>query len=391
MAAVIVKTERAKKLRNFYPWVYADELEDIQGDPKAGDITQVLDSRGEWIGQAFYSPSSHIRARIISLDETEKINRAFIERRFVLAVARRKGRINGTNAQRLIHGEADQIPGLVVDRFADSLVIQIRNAGIEKLKDQIVRALKQVYEPRDIYERSDTQARLEEDLPPRVGPVFGETPAEISIYEDDVHFVVNPRAGQKTGFYLDQRDNRRLLHSLSGKESRLLDMYSYTGGFSLHAARAGATTLAVDKDRFALERLENSARLNGLVDKIGARWGEAEQVLKELADEQRTYTHIVLDPPTLAKHKNDVPPVKQLFTRLVTGVLDLLEPNGIIFLSSCAFHITASDLIESARIAAGDRGRRAEVLLISYQPADHPWILQIPESLYLKTLVLRVA
>lgn len=391
MAVVIVKTDRAKKLRNFYPWIYGDELEDVQGEANAGDVVQVRDSRGAWIGLAFYSPSSHIRARMLSFDSAEKVDRAFFERRFESAIARRNGRIAGTNAQRLIHAEADQVPGLIVDRYADSLVLQVRNAGIENAMDQVIRALKRLYQPHDIYERSDTQARLEENLPPRVGAVFGETPEEISIYEDDVQFLVNPRAGQKTGFYLDQRDNRRLLRSICGEGSRLLDAFSYTGGFSLHAGRAGASTLAVDKDRFALERLENSARLNGLENKIGVRWGEAEEVLKELAYERRSFSHIVLDPPTLAKHKNDVPPVKQSFTRFVTGAMDLLEPNGIIFLSSCAFHISANDLIEAARIAAGDQGRRAELLTITYQPADHPWILQIPETLYLKTLILRVA
>lgn len=395
MTIVVVKPERVKKLQNQYPWLYADEIAEIRGDAHAGELVEIRDARGDFIARAFFSPTSHIAARIITYDASEKINRAFFERRFEQALARRVHAIVNTNALRLVHGEADQLPGLVVDRFADTLVVQFRNAGVENFRKEILQALKKIFPAQGAYERSDTQARREEGLELRVGVLYGDVPNEISIFEDDVEFFVNPQAGQKTGFYLDQRDNRRLLRTMvmgsgAAQPSRVLDVFSYTGAFSLHAAKAGAHALAVDKDQVALQQLEANARRNNLSERVGARWGDAEKVLAQLVQERRSFSHIVLDPPTLAKHKNEVPPAKQLFTRLTTDALRLLEPNGILFLSTCAYHISVNDLIEVSRIAAGDVSRRASVITVTYQPADHPWILQIPETLYLKTLVLRV-
>lgn len=390
MTIVVPKADRVKKLKNRYPWLYADEIAEIQGEASAGEIVQVRDTRGDFIGSAFFSPTSHIAARLLSFDPAEKINRAFFEARFERAWARRQSTILNTDALRLIHAEADHLPGLIVDRFADTLVVQFRNAGVERLRSEIVRALKKVFPSQGAYERSDTQARLEEGLELQSGLLYGTVPDEIVIHEDDVALGVNPHAGQKTGFYLDQRDNRRLLRTMVGQGSRVLDVFSYTGGFALHAARAGAQALAVDKDKDALQQLEANARLNNLDGRVGARWGDAEKLLDALVSEKRTFTHIVLDPPTLAKHKNDVPPAKQLFTRLTTNALRLLEPEGTLFLSTCAYHISVNDLIEVSRIAAGDVARRVRVVTVTYQPADHPWILQIPETLYLKTLVLQV-
>lgn len=395
MTIVVVAPERVKKLQNQYPWLYADEIAEIRGDAHAGELVEIRDARGDFIARAFFSPTSHIAARIITYDASEKINRAFFERRFEQALARRVHAIVNTNALRLVHGEADQLPGLVVDRFAETLVVQFRNAGVENFRKEILQALKKIFPAQGAYERSDTQARREEGLELRVGVLYGDVPNEISIFEDDVEFFVNPLAGQKTGFYLDQRDNRRLLRTMvmgsgAAQPSRVLDVFSYTGAFSLHAAKAGAHALAVDKDQVALQQLEANARRNNLSERVGARWGDAEKVLAQLVQERRSFSHIVLDPPTLAKHKNEVPPAKQLFTRLTTDALRLLEPNGVLFLSTCAYHISVNDLIEVSRIAAGDVSRRASVITVTYQPTDHPWILQIPETLYLKTLVLRV-
>ncbi len=389
MASIQVKPDRVRKLRNQYPWLYADEIAEIQGDPQPGDVVQLQDTRGEFIASAFFNPTSHIAARVLTLDPREEIHRAFFERRLEQAAARRQA-VSGTNALRLVHGEADGLPGLVVDRFADTLVVQFRNPGVEKMRRELIQAFKRVLPSRGAYERSDTQARAEEGLPPVTGVLYGEVPEEALIREDDVEYLVNPRAGQKTGFYLDQRDNRRLLRSMVGEGSRLLDVFSYTGGFALHAARGGATALAVDKDQEALRLLEVNADRNGVANRVGARWGDAEQVLVELGYEKRSFTHIVLDPPTLAKHKNQVQPAKQLLTRLVTNALTLLETNGTLFLSTCAYHITVNDLLEVARLAAEQHGRRTRVVTVTYQPADHPWILQIPETLYLKTIVLGV-
>lgn len=390
MTQVIVKPDRVKKLRNQYPWLYADEVLEIQGEARAGEIVELRDTRGDFIARAFFNPTSHIAARIITYEANEKINRAFFEKRLQAALARRANAIHNTNALRLVHAEADQLPGLVIDRFGDVLVAQFRNAGVEQSRQEIILALKKIFPAQGAYERSDTQARMEEGLEARVGLLYGDVPNEIEIFEDDIRFGVSPHAGQKTGFYLDQRDNRRLLRTMVNTSCRVLDVYSYSGAFSIHAAKAGAHALAVDKDPTALQQLEANARTNNLSERVGARWGDAENVLEQLVQEKRKFTHIILDPPTLAKHKNDVPFAKQLFTRLTTRALNLLESNGTLFLATCAYHISVNDLIEVSRIAASDVARRASVVTVTYQPADHPWILQIPETLYLKTLVLRV-
>ncbi|MGB8644106.1 MAG: class I SAM-dependent rRNA methyltransferase [Anaerolineae bacterium] len=389
MATVILNVDREHKVRNFYPWVYQHEVQAVEGEAAPGDVVQVKSARGQLLGRAFYNPSSHIPLRMLTLDPEEAIHRAFFEQRLAAAIARRQGRIGNTDAVRLVYAEADALPGLVVDSLAGHLVLQIRNHGMERARDEIVRALKRLLSPPGIYERSDMQAREEEGMAPYTGLLWGQVPERLEIFEDDIRFEVSIRAGQKTGFYMDQRDNRRLLRSLVKPGDRVLDVYSYTGGFGLHAARAGAQVLAVDKDGEALQLLEANARRNGLADRVGARWGDAIEVLGHLARENRRFTHIVLDPPTLAKHKNDVPRVKGLFTEMMTGALRALDPGGLVLLSTCAYHISPDDLIESARMAANDLHRRLEVLTITYQPADHPWIIQLPETLYLKTVVLK--
>jgi 23S rRNA (cytosine1962-C5)-methyltransferase len=388
MSTVILKPEKEKKLRNFYPWVFADEVNSVEGAPQPGEVVVVEDARGVKVGRAFFNPKSHIPVRMLTLDAQQVIDRGFFEEKLVAAGRRREGRVSGTNAMRLVHAEADGLPGLVVDRFAETLVIQVRNPGIERMEPEIVRALKHVFAPAGIYERSDMQAREEEGMKQRAGLAFGQVPDVIEIYEDDIRFQLDVRIGQKTGFYLDQRDNRRLFRSILGTEAQVLDVFSYTGAFSLHAARAGATALAVDKDAEALRLLESTARLNGLSGRIGARWGDALEVLGNLAREGRAFSHVVLDPPTLAKHKNDVPRVKQLYSQMVSAALRVMESGGCLLLSTCAYHLSAEDLIESARRAASEAHRRCEVLALTHQPVDHPWVLQIPETLYLKSLIL---
>jgi 23S rRNA (cytosine1962-C5)-methyltransferase len=241
------------------------------------------------------------------------------------------------------------------------------------------------------YERSDTAERAKEGLPERTGPLWGEAPDPVEFAEDGLRFRFSPSRGQKTGFYLDQRDNRRRVAALVGEGSRLLDLYSYTGGFSLQAAARGATCLAVDKDPVALGALEEGARLNDLGPRVGVRLGDALGVLDTLVREGRRFTHAVVDPPTLAKRKDEVTAAKRLFTLVTRNVLRMLEPGGHLVVSTCAYHLKLEDLLEATRFAGGDAGRRLEVLDVTFQPPDHPWVLQIPESLYLKTLFLRAA
>ncbi len=389
MQSVTLKPSIEQRVRNFYLLVRRDEIESVSGVPQAGEVVRVLDARGRFVAQGFYNARSHIPLRVLALDE-RALDANFFRGRIRAAIARRAGRVTNTNAWRVVNGESDELPGLIVDKFADVLVAQIRNAGMERQKSVLVGVLAEELRPRGIYERSDVDARSEEGLDPQVGVLWGDAPTALDVTEDDVCFVVNLAQGQKTGFYLDQRDNRRRLRSMVRDGDRVLDVYSYVGAFGLHAARAGATVLCVDKDANALALAEQAAKRNDLSSRVGVRWGDALDVLQSLCEEQRTFTHVVLDPPTLVKRKEDVARTKRLFVEMGAHAMRLLEANGILFWSSCAFYLSANDLLDVARKAANISQRRVEVLDVTYQPADHPWILQIAETLYLKTVIMRV-
>lgn len=385
---ITLKPSAEQRLFNFYPSVRRDDIQDAQGEPQAGELVRVLDARGNFVAQGFYNAHSHIPLRVLTLDETP-IDANFFRQRLRAAIARRTGRIVNTNAWRVVNAESDQLPGLIVDKFDDVLVVQVRNAGMERWKRLLVGLLVDELKPRGVYERSDVEARAEEGLAAQVGLLWGDVPPTVEVCEDDLRFIVSLVQGQKTGFYLDQRDNRRRLRALVREGDRVLDVYSYVGAFGLHAAKAGAQVLLVDKDAAALALAEQAAQRNGMGSRVGVRWGDALEVMRSLNDEGRRFTHVVLDPPTLVKRKEDLARVKRLFVEMGTQAMSLLDPNGVLCLSSCAFYVSANDLLDVARQAANAAHRRVVVLDVTYQPADHPWILQVAETLYLKTIIFR--
>jgi 23S rRNA (cytosine1962-C5)-methyltransferase len=385
---VYLKAGRERRLENFHPWVFKDDLLRADEGIPAGEVVDIHGENGVFLGRGYANLGSSIPVRVLTR-ERRAIDLAFYRKAISRAIGRREGLVSGTNAMRLVSGEGDALPGLIADRFGDYLAVQFRNAGVERHRELITQALRHEAGVSSAFERSDTSERAKEGLAERVGPLWGEPPEAVEFEEDGLRFRFSPAKGQKTGFYLDQRDNRRLMASLVGEGSRLLDVYSYTGGFSLQAAKNGATSLAVDKDAAALATLEATARQNGLDRKIGVRLGDAIDVLDALVKEGRRFTHAVLDPPTLAKRKDEVPAAKRLFTIGAKNVLRMLEPGGVLMVTTCAFHLKLDDLVEAVRFAGADAERRLEVLNVTFQPPDHPWVLQIPESLYLKTLVLR--
>ncbi len=385
--SVILKPQAERKLRNFYPWAFHDDIADVQGDPEPGAIVQVREASGAFVGQAFYNPRASIPLRMLTPGE-ERIDGAWFRRRLMGAAARRRG-IQGTNAVRLVHGEADGLPGLIVDRYGDVLVVQIRNLGMERWRETLIEALRALFAPRGIYERSDVEAREDEGLEPRTGLIWGEVPEPLEVVEDGLVFETSAARGQKTGFYLDQRDNRRRLRQWVRPGDRVLDVYGYIGAFALHAAAAGATALIIDKDPWALERAERNAARNGLAGRIAVRLGDALEMMEALAAEGRRFHWVVLDPPAMVKRRAEWERgVRRRFVEMARLALGLLEEGGGLLFSSCAYPIRLDDLIEAARMAAGEVRCRLVVREVTYQPPDHPWILQIPETLYLKTLIV---
>ncbi|HEX2865288.1 MAG TPA: class I SAM-dependent rRNA methyltransferase, partial [Deinococcales bacterium] len=310
----------------------------------------------------------------------------FYARRIAEAISRRSG-LRDAEGVRLVHAEADGLPGLVADRFGDFLSVQLRNAGLERHRDLVLDALRATTGAESAFERSDTVEREREGLPRRAGPLWGDVPDTVQFSEGGVRFAFSPATGQKTGFYLDQRDNRRLMAGLCGPGDRFLDVYSYTGAFALQAARAGAKALAVDKDPVALAALERQAARNGL--SVDIRLGDALEVLDDLNRLGRTYTRAVVDPPTLAKRKDEVTAAKRVFTIACKNVLKMLEPGGLMLVTTCAYHLKLEDLLEAVRMAGGDAGRRLTVQAVTFQPDDHPWILQVPETLSLKSVLVQ--
>jgi 23S rRNA (cytosine1962-C5)-methyltransferase len=382
-----LKANRDRRIRNFHPWIFKDDIANVIGNHQAGALLEVRDVGGGFVAQAFYNPNANIPARVIAWDR-RKIDLEFYRRLVRRAIEKRRN-MGETNAKRILNAESDGISGVIADQFGDCLAIQIRNAGAEAHRNLILEALQKETDASAAFERSDTTERSKEGLQPHVGILWGDVPDTIAFLEDRIEFFFKPFEAQKTGFYLDQRDNRRRLASMMDSSSKLLDVYSYTGGFSLYAALAGASALAVDKDPVALQTLERCAAKNGLDKRISVRLGDALEVLDQLLIEKRRFTHAVIDPPTLAKRKEEVLSAKRIFTIACKNVLKMLEPNGILLVSTCAYHIKVEDLLEAVRLAGSDAGRRLEVLDVTYQPQDHPWILQVQETLYLKSLLIR--
>ncbi len=377
MLRVVTKPGKGRKIRNFYPHLYRDEIAEA---PSEEGVAEAVDEEGRFLAVGYYDPRSRIPFRAYRLDPGP-LNRAFFLGRFLRAQAKRKGL--GPN-HRLVHGEADGLPGLVVDRFGPYLVLQVRTRGMETLRPQWFPALLEAYTPKGVYERSDLEARAQEGLPPRVGAVHGEVPEVLEVEEDGLLFPIPLALAQKTGFYLDQRENRRLFETMVEPGMRVLDVYSYVGGFALRAARKGAYALAIDKDLEALSVLDRAALRAGL--RVDILHGEALPLLEGL---EGRFHHILLDPPTLVKRPEELPPMKRHLTDLVRAALRRLAPEGYLWLSSCSYHLRLEDLLEVARRAAGDVGMRLRVHRVEYQPQDHPWSLHIPESLYLKTVIFQ--
>jgi 23S rRNA (cytosine1962-C5)-methyltransferase len=383
---VTLKASAERRIRGRYPFGHSGDILDAEAGIESGEVVDVYAESGPFVGRGYFNPTGVTPLRMLTL-KRENIDEAFYRRRVKDAIKRREGRISETNALRLLHGEADGLPGVVADLFGEVLSVQFRNAGVERHRATILKVLETETGAKAAFERSDTGESVREGLSGAVGTLWGEVPGRVDFFENDLELWFSPLEGQKTGFYLDQRDNRRLMRSLVKPGEGFLDVYSYTGGFSLHAARAGARPVAIDKDPVALTVLEGAARANRV--EVGVRMGDALVALKRLQSENRRFGAAVIDPPTLAKRREDLPRAKKIFSDAAASVLSMLDPGGRLLISTCAHYVGVNDLLDAARIAAAEAECNAEVLDITFQPADHPHLLSVPESLYLKSVLLQ--
>ncbi len=399
---IVLKAGRERSLQRRHPWVFSGAVECIDGAPASGDTVPVRDAAGNFLAWAAYNAASQITARVWSWHEDEVIDLAFFRRRIADALAARRappplplgeGWGEGTlgNGMRIIHGESDGLPGLIVDKYGDVIVMQLGSAGPEHWRDTLADILQELCAPVCIYERSDSDGRELEGLPKRNGIVRGALPDKVAVVENGLRFAVDVASGQKTGYYLDQRDNRALTGTLAAGRD-VLNCFCYTGGFSLYALRGGAkSVLSIDSSLEALQLAQTNVALNGL-DSSRAEWlcADVFEALRKLRDQNRKFDLIVLDPPKFAPTAAFAEKAARAYKDINLLGFKLLRPGGLLFTYSCSGGIS-DDLFQ--KIVAGaalDAGVNAQIVRKLHAAPDHPVLLSFPEGAYLKGLVLRV-
>jgi len=378
---------REKKLQHGYPWVQRGEISEVLGAPTPGALVRIVNFRNETLGIGTYNPQSRFPVRLLTTAD-EPIDRAFFEQRLERALRYRQRVVQDTNAMRLVFSESDGLPGLIVDQYADYLVVQVRTMGMERLRELWLPTLIEQLEPKGVIERSEMASRAEEGLEPFAGVLHGDAPELIEIEESGLLFLVPTDAGRKTGFYLDQRENRRRLAAQVRPGERVLDLFCYTGAFALYAVRAGAHAVGVDILPDAIDLAEVHARRN----RLEAHWivENAFDWLPQAAEQGARFDWIVLDPPAIAKRQDQKDSLRWAIWKLVYNALPLLTEGGRLVVCSCAYQLSLTEMLDTVRLAATDRAIPLFLEEITFQAPDHPYLLQFPESLYLKCLWARV-
>lgn len=391
MKRLIISRGREKSLLRRHPWVFSGAIASVSGSPGPGDPVRVESSDGGFLGWGWYSPESKIRARIVSFDDDRPIDTELVRDRIRSSVERRAP-LSTTDSMRLVFSESDELPGLIVDRYGDWLVCQFLGAGTEAWKETILDALESILSPRGIYERSDADVRTREGLEPRKGLLRGEEPPElIEIHESMTRYLVDVREGHKTGFYLDQRENRAAV-ALFSRGKRVLNAFSYTGGFGIAAAVGGAeSVLNVDLSAPALAIAQQTARINRIEpDRFETVEADVFKQLRLHRDRAEQFDLIILDPPKFAESKRTVDQACRGYKDINLIALKLLAEGGLLFTFSCSGAIDPLLFQKVVAGAAVDAKRHARILRTLDQPSDHPISLSMPESRYLKGLIVQV-
>ena len=382
---VAISQRGVERVLSGHVWIYrADVLDAREAD--AGAIVRVQDGRRHFWGQALYSSKSQIALRLLTRDE-RPFDGAFLAERIAAAASLRRQVVDGAQAYRLVSAEGDLLPSLIIDRYGPCFVIQTLTQGMDRLKPQIVGILQQTFSPRSILERNDVAVRGLEGLPEQKGTLAGESLSEVEVEENGLRFIFDLMGGQKTGGYLDQRENR--LAARPYARGRALDCFSYTGGFALHLARQCDSVLGIDSSPEALRLARRNQQLNGVTN---AEWKEANcfDFLKAADQQKQRYDTIVLDPPAFARQKSKLEAAWRGYKELNLRALKMLNPGGFLLTCSCSHHVSEADLLEIVAEAALDAHRTVTVVERRTQSRDHPILLTVPETHYLKCLILRV-
>jgi len=404
MANVVLKKGRSKPVTRRHPWIFSGAIDRVEGDPDDGDIVEVLDAGGNWLARGYFNQQSQIRVRLLTWDERQVVDTDFWRRTLERAILARRhaglglagSPLEETTAYRLVHAESDYLPGLIVDRYDQWLLVQFLTLGVDRRRSVIVESLVALMEDeaiRGVYERSDVDVREKEGLERRTGTLWGQTPPDrVEILENGHRFLVDIRGGHKTGFYLDQRENRaRFAQYCVGAE--VLDAFAFTGGFAVHAIAGGAMRVTlVDSSADALElaRRNIATTIAGADRRLDYVEGNVFDVLRQFRSQGRTFDVIVLDPPKLAQSRRDVERASRAYKDVNLLALQLVRSGGVVFTFSCSGRVS-QDLFQKIVFGAVvDSDREAQIIGHMTQGPDHPVALTFPEGAYLKGLICRV-
>ena len=379
---VVISTRGEERLHSGHPWIYRADVANVRAE--AGDIVQIRSPRGRTLGSALYSDRSQIALRLLSYGDAAA-DIALIRRRLESAIAFRQSLAIDATAYRLVHGEADLLPSLIVDRYGDYLVVQTLSQGMDRLMPALTPMLAELLQPRGILARNDPRARVLEGLEQRVEVVAGDLPDSVTVTETGIEYDVDLRRGQKTGLFLDQRENRAAAAVYA--RGRLLDCFSYNGGFALVLGRSCDETIAIDVSEDAVTRVRQNAARNGVV--VDARVGNVFDELRGLDRLGERFDTIVLDPPAFAKNKAAVSNARSGYKEINLRALKLLNPGGTLITCSCSYHVNEAAFAEIVYEAAVDAQAHVTVVEKRMQGRDHPVLLGVPETYYLKCFILR--
>ena len=382
---VTITQRGAERARTGHLWIYRSDVREAKGI-SGGSIVSVRDERGRFVGQALYSDRSEIRLRLLTLS-SEEIDREWWRARIRAAAQRRASVAPESNAYRLIYSEGDLLPSLIVDIYDNVLVLQTLSQGMEALKDTLVELLVEEFQPRAVIERNDVRVRQLEGLELRTGVLYGEAPPEIEIVQHGVRFLVQPLGGQKTGSFLDQRENRLAARTVA--HGRALDCFTFNGAFALHLASGAETVLGLDISADAITAARRNAELNGARN-VEFREANVFDALREMETAGERFDTIVLDPPAFAKNRGSVRAAARGYKEINLRALKLLNTGGVLITCTCSYHMSEQTFLEIIRDAALDAHRRVQLVEKRMQASDHPVLFGMPETHYLKCVLVRV-
>lgn len=388
-AKIFLRKKISNRIGDGHPWIYSNEIGDEDGSYQPGDIVDVFSSNGSFVGKGYINPASQIKIRLLSRNQEAEINYDFLYRKIEQAWQYRL-KLGYSNNCRVVFGESDDLPGLVIDKINDYLIFQTLALGIDVRKDMILDIIKTIFNPKGIYERNDVFVRELEGLPLKKGVVFGTMEDEILLEENGLKFFVDIIEGQKTGFFLDHYENRVSIERVV-RDADVLDTFSYTGTFSIYAAKYGAkSVLGLDLSEKAVALAKRNAQLNGFENICDFRQLNAFDILKTWSKEGRVFDTIILDPPPFTKSRSNIQKALSGYKEINLRAMKMVAPGGFIITTCCTNLISTDDFINIVQEAAKDAKKRIRQVSLQSQSADHPILWNVPEMHYLKFLIIAV-